>query len=62
MDDEKEEKNVELRKDEREDREDPSRLDVPVIPAEVINFFSDTQGKTLLVKGPPGTGIPQGGV
>lgn len=56
MDDEKEEKNVELRKDEREDREDPSRLDVPVIPAEVINFFSDTQGKTLLVKGPPGTG------
>jgi KaiC/GvpD/RAD55 family RecA-like ATPase len=28
----------------------------PVIPTEVLNFFSDEQGKTLLVKGPPGTG------
>ncbi len=26
------------------------------IPQEVLNFFSDTDGKTLLVKGPPGSG------
>jgi len=32
------------------------RFDPPVIPLEIINFFSDEQGKTLLVKGPPGTG------
>ena len=30
------------------------RFGIPVIPMEVINFFSDEQGKTLLVKGPPG--------
>jgi|GEM_PF-643902 len=28
----------------------------PVIPAEIINFFADEQGKTLVVKGPPGSG------
>ena len=32
------------------------RFGIPVIPVEIINFFSDEQGKTLLVKGPPGTG------
>ena len=28
----------------------------PVIPAEIINFFADEQGKTLTVKGAPGSG------
>ena len=28
----------------------------PVIPAEIIKFFADEQGKTLVVKGPPGSG------
>ncbi|MEA2033356.1 MAG: gas vesicle protein GvpD P-loop domain-containing protein [Euryarchaeota archaeon] len=28
----------------------------PVIPAEVIDFFADERGKTLLVKGTPGSG------
>jgi KaiC/GvpD/RAD55 family RecA-like ATPase len=32
------------------------RVFKPVIPTEILNFFADEQGKTLLVKGPPGTG------
>jgi KaiC/GvpD/RAD55 family RecA-like ATPase len=56
MEEQEKEEREKDRKEEPAREELSKRFGLPLIPGEIINFFSDAQGKTLLVKGPPGTG------